>query len=388
MQSELEQFERNNVWNLVPRPESSNVIGTKWIFKNKTDELGNITRNKARLVAQGYTQVEGVDFDETFALVARLESIRLLLAFACVLKIKLFQMDVKSVFLNGLLNEKVFVEQPKGFENPHFPNHVFKLKKALYGLKQAPRAWYDRLTTFLCDKGYKRGSVDKTLFIQKFKNGITIAQIYVDDIVFGSTSKQKLDEFIEYMSSEFEMSIVGELNYFLGLQVKQFDKGIFITQNKYAKNLVKRFGLDNKKHMKTPMGTNDKLSKDESGTPIEPTLYRSMIGALQYLALTRPDISFVVNKLSQFLHTPTINHWIVVKHLLRYLKGTHNLGLEFKPSQRLLIEGFSDADWASSLDDRKSTGGHCIFFGGNLLTWASKKQNVVSRSSAESECRS
>ena len=170
MQEELGQFERNQVWDLVPRPKDVNVIGTKWIFKNKTDENGNITRNKARLVAQGYTQVEGVDFEETFAPVARLESIRLLLAISCFLKFKLYQMDVKSAFLNGFLNEEVYVAQPKGFEDPHHPDYVYKLKKALYGLKQAPRAWYDRLTEFFTKKGYIRGGVDRTLFVKKVKS--------------------------------------------------------------------------------------------------------------------------------------------------------------------------------------------------------------------------
>ena len=230
------------MWTLVSWLKNSNIIRTKWVFKNKTDTVGNITRNKARLVAQGYIQVEGIDFDETFAPVARIESIRLLLAVACILNVKLYQMDVKSTFLNGVLNEEVYVEQPKGFENPHFPNHVYKLKKALYGLKQAPRAWYERLTNFLVEKGYKRGGVDKILFIKSFKSGITIAQIYVDDIVFGSTVNNKLTEFVEQMKNEFEMSMVGELNYFLGLQVKQSNDEIFFSQSKYAKNLVKKFG--------------------------------------------------------------------------------------------------------------------------------------------------
>ena len=160
------------------------MVGTKWIFKNKTDEEGNVTRNRARLVAQGYSQVEGIDIDETFAPVARLESIRLLLGISCLLKIKLFQMDVKSAFLNGVIQEEVFVSQPKGFEDSNFPDHVYKLKKALYGLKQAPRAWYERLTLFLIEKGFKRGSVDKTLFILVDEKDILIVQIYVDDIVF------------------------------------------------------------------------------------------------------------------------------------------------------------------------------------------------------------
>lgn len=183
MQDELEPFERSKVWDLVPRPNGVNVTGTKWIFKNKIDEQGNAIRNKARLDVQGYTQMEGVDFDETFAPVARLEAIRLLLAISCIWRFKLYQMDVKSAFLNGYLNEEVFVEQPKGFKDPHHLNHVYKLKKALYGLKQAPRAWYDRLTDFLTSNGYRRRGIDKILFMKKEGSDLLIAQLYVDDII-------------------------------------------------------------------------------------------------------------------------------------------------------------------------------------------------------------
>lgn len=263
MQEELEQFTRNDVWTLVQRPNLVNVIGTKWIFKNKSDEFGTIVRNKARLVAQGYTRVERVDFDETFAPVAKLQSIRLLLAISCIMNIKLHQMDVKSAFLNGVLNEEAYVEQPKGFENPHFPNHVYKLKEALYGLKQAPRAWYERLTQFLLSHGYERGDLDKTLFIKKVNQDIIIAQIYVNDIVFGSSSDSEVQVFVQQLQEDFEMSMVGELTFFLGLQVKQASKGTFISQSKYGKNLVKKFGLESAKHTKTPMGTTVKLAKDE-----------------------------------------------------------------------------------------------------------------------------
>ncbi|GAA0141047.1 transmembrane signal receptor [Lithospermum erythrorhizon] len=188
MQEELIQFDKNDVWELVPRPPGCNVIGTKWILKNKMDESGNVTRNKARLVAQGYTQIEGIDFEETFSPVAKLEAIRLLLSIACLLKFKLFQMDVKSAFLNGVVQEEVYVEQPKGFIDVQYPEHVYKLKKALYGLKQAPRAWYERLTVFLLNNGYTRGEVDNTLLIKREKNQMMVVQIYVDDIVFGGVS--------------------------------------------------------------------------------------------------------------------------------------------------------------------------------------------------------
>ena len=220
MHEELHQFVRNDVWELVPRPKGVNVIGTKWIFKNKFDEHGTVIKNKSRLVAQGYTQVEGVDFDETFVPVARLESIRILLAIASPLNFKLYQMDVKSAFLNGMLQEEVYVEQPKGFVDPHRPDDVYKLKRALYGLKQAPRAWYDRLTVYLIKHGFKRGSANTTLFIRKDKNSFVVAQIYVDDIVFGATNDSLAHSFADEMKAMFKMSMVGELTYFLGLQVK------------------------------------------------------------------------------------------------------------------------------------------------------------------------
>lgn len=221
MQEELLQFERNKVWKLVPKPADVNVIGTKWIFKNKTDEQGIVILNKARLVAQGYTQIEGVDFDETFAPVARLEAIHLLLSIACIQRIKLYQMDVKSAFLNGYLYEEVHVSQPKGFVDPVFPQHVYKLHKALYGLKQTARAWYERLSEYLQRQGYVRGITDRTLFINRTGENIIVAQIYVDDIIFGGFPDDNVTSFVNIMKPEFEMSLVGELSFFLGLQIRQ-----------------------------------------------------------------------------------------------------------------------------------------------------------------------
>ncbi|GJT54819.1 retrovirus-related pol polyprotein from transposon TNT 1-94 [Tanacetum coccineum] len=244
MQEELNQFIANDVWELVPQPKNMTIIGTKWVFRNKLDENGIVSRNKARLVAQGYNQQEGIDYDETYAPVARLESIRILLAYACALDFKLFQMDVKSAFLNGFINEEVYVAQPPGFIDFEKPDHVYKLKKALYGLKQAPKAWYDRLKAFLIKHEYKMGMVDNTLFTKKKSSNLIIVQIYVDDIIFGSTCQDMCDEFSKIIHDEFEMSMMGELNFFLGLQIKQMEDGIFFNQYKYIKEMLKKFGLE------------------------------------------------------------------------------------------------------------------------------------------------
>ncbi|GKC58211.1 retrovirus-related pol polyprotein from transposon TNT 1-94 [Tanacetum coccineum] len=216
------------------------IIGTKWVFRNKLDENGIVSQNKARLVAQGYNQQEGIDYDETYAPVARLESIRILLAYACALDFKLFQMDVKSAFLNGFINEEVYVAQPPGFINFEKPDHVYKLKKALYGLKQAPKAWYDRLKAFLIKHEYKMGMVDNTLFTKKKSSNLIIVQIYVDDIIFGLTCQDMCDEFAKIMHDEFEMSMMGELNFFLGLQITQMEDGemTFEEELRYTKSYV------------------------------------------------------------------------------------------------------------------------------------------------------
>nr|GEY06089.1 retrovirus-related Pol polyprotein from transposon TNT 1-94 [Tanacetum cinerariifolium] len=235
MQEELNQFIANDVWKLVPQPRNMTIIGTKWVFRNKLDENGVVSRNKARLVAQCYNQQEGIDYDETYDPVARLESIRILLAYACAFDFKLFQMEVKSSFMNGFINEEVYVAQPPGFIDFEKPDHVYKLKKALYGLKQAPKDWYDRIKAFLIKHEYTMGMVDNTLFTKKKSSNLIIVQIYVDDIIFSSTCQDMCDEFSKIMHAEFEMSTMGELNFFLGLQMKQMEDSIFFNQSKYIK---------------------------------------------------------------------------------------------------------------------------------------------------------
>jgi hypothetical protein len=253
MQEELNNFTRNEVWNLVPCP-NQNIVGTKWIFHNKQDEHGVVTRNKARLVTKGYSQVEGLDFDETYAAVARFESICILLAYATYHGFKLYQMDMKSAFLNGPIKEEVYVEQPPSFEDSQYPSHVYKLSKVIYGLKQAPRAWYECLRDFLITNGFKVGKVDPTLFTKTISKDLFICQIYVDDIMFGSTKKSSCEEFSRIMIQKFKMSMMGELKYFLGFQIKQLREGTFIYQTKYIQDILKKFGMRNAKPIKTPMG--------------------------------------------------------------------------------------------------------------------------------------
>ncbi|CAJ2662564.1 unnamed protein product [Trifolium pratense] len=282
-------------------------------------------------------------------------------------------MDVKSAFLNGYLCEEVYVEQPKGFIDPAHPDHVYKLKKALYGLKQAPRAWYERLTNFLVSQGYRKGGHDKTLFVKEKEEKLMIAQIYVDDIVFGGMSEEMVQHFVQQMQSEFEMSLVGELTYFLGLQVKQMEDTIFVSQSKYAKNMVKKFGMENAAHKRTPAVIHLKLTKDEKGIDVDQSLYRSMIGRLLYLTASRPDITFVVVVCARYQAKPKMSHLVQVKRIMKYVNGTSDYGILYSQTKKSTLVGYCDADWAGSADDRKSTSGGCFFLGDNLISWFSKK---------------
>jgi Reverse transcriptase (RNA-dependent DNA polymerase) len=294
-------------------------------------------------------------------------------------------MDVKSAFLNGIIEEEVYVHQPMGFVNPTFPNHVYKLDKTLYGLKQAPRAWYGRLGSFLIENGFTRGINDTTLFTKKKDNDILLVQIYVDDIIFGSTNAALAEEFSILMSSEFEMSMMGELNFFLGFQIKQTPDETFVNQEKYAKELMKKFGVEDSNTSITPMATNINLDVDASGKPVDISQYRAMIGNLLYLTASRPDIMFSVCLCARFQSNPKESHLKAVKHILKYIKGTLCLGLWYGRQSELNLIGYTDADFTGNRVDRKSTSGTCQFLGGSLVSWSSRKQTSVAQSTAEAE---
>ncbi|GJW94330.1 retrovirus-related pol polyprotein from transposon TNT 1-94, partial [Tanacetum coccineum] len=294
MQEELNEFERLIVWELVPRPDKVMVITLKWIYKVKLDELGGILKNKARLVTRGYRQEEGIDFEESFALMARIEAIRIFLVFSAHKNMIVYQMDVKITFLNGILREEVCVSQLDRFVDQDNLNHVYKLKKALYGLKQAPRAWYDLLSNFLLIQDFSKGTVDPKLFIRKQGNGILLVQIYVYDIIFASTTPELCDEFSKIMCFKFKMSMMGKISFFLGLQNFQNPRGIFINQSKYALESLKKYGFDSCGPVDTPMVEKSKMDKDKEGKTVDPSHYRGMIGILLYLTASRPDLQFAI----------------------------------------------------------------------------------------------
>ncbi|KAJ9541604.1 hypothetical protein OSB04_028110 [Centaurea solstitialis] len=385
MQEELLQFVLQHVWDLVDLPKGHRVIGTKWIFRNKTDERGIVIKNKARLVAQGYTQEEGIDYDDVFAPVARIEAIRLFLAFASYKGFKVYQMDVKSAFLYGTIDEEVYVCQPPGFEDPKYPDMVCKLRKALYGLHQAPRAWYDTLSSYLLENKFERGVIDKTLFIKRTKTDMLLVQIYVDDIIFGSTKEDMCKEFEELMHKKFKMSSMGELTFFLGLQVKQKRDGIFINQSKYVATMLQKFGMNDAKPASTPMETHKHLTADVEGEEVDVHQYRSMIGSLMYLTASRPDIMFAVCVCARFQVRPKESHLHAVKRIFKYLKGQPKLGLWYPNDNSFDLVAYTDSDYGGANLDRKSTSGGCQFLGGRLVSWQCKKQTTVSQSTTEAE---
>ncbi|KAD3066989.1 hypothetical protein E3N88_34869 [Mikania micrantha] len=364
MQDELLQFKRQNVWTLCPLPDGKYPIGTRWVFRNKTDDRGIVIKNKARLVVQGYCQEEGIDYDETFAPVARLEAIRLFLAFAISHNIKVYQMDIKSAFLYGTIKEEVYVCQPPGLDDVHHPDWVYKLDKALYGLKQAPRALYDTLSRFLLSNKFSRGTIDKTLFMKRVDKELLLVQIYVDDIIFGSTKPSMCEHFSKLMSSKFEMSALSELKTFLGLQVKQTPNGTFIHQSKYVKDLLNKFDMNDCKIISTPMATSPGICPDDNGEPVDQTLYRRMIGSLMYLTASRPDIMYATCVCARYQSAPKQSHLSFGKRILRYLKGTPVLGIWYPANQICKLVGFSDSDYAGCSLTRKSTSGGCQFFAG------------------------
>ena len=387
MLDEFNALIKNKTWELVPRPKDVNVIRSMWIFRHKKNYDGSFERHKARLVGDGKTQQQGVDCDETFSPVVKPATIRTVLSIALSKSWPIHQLDVKNAFLHGHLNETVYMHQPMGFRDKSRPDHVCLLKKSLYGLKQAPPAWYQRFADFVTTIGFSNSKSDHSLFIYQKQNDMAYILLYVDDIILTSSSDHLRQHFMTLLGTEFAMKDLGPLSYFLGIAVTRTNNSMFLSQKQYASDIISRAGMSNCSSCKTPVDTKPKLSASTDSPFVDPTKYRSLAGALQYLTFTRPDISYAVQQVCLHMHNPRVEHMNALKRILRYLQGTLSFGLHLYPSSFHTLISYSDADWGGCPDTRRSTSGYCVFLGDNLVSWSSKRQPTLSRSSAEAEYR-
>jgi hypothetical protein len=387
MDQEIESIENNDTWELTTLPKGANSIGVKWIFKTKMNEKGEIEKYKARLVAKGYSQKHGIDYNEVFAPVARWDTIRIILALAAKENWKIFQLDVKSAFLHGELVEDIYVDQPPGYQKGN-ANEVYKLRKALYGLRQAPRAWYSKIENYFMSEKFEKCPHEHTLFVKFADQGkLLIVSLYVDDLICTGNDLTMVHNFKNSMKEHFAMTDLGKMRYFLGVEVTQSELGIIIQQNKYAEEILKRFGMENCNIVKSPIVTGCKLVKDENGKPVDAKEYKQIVGSLMYLLATRPDLTYSVCLVARFMDRPTEMHMVAIKRIMRYLKGTltHRILYKHKPDRKFELIGWTDSDYAGDLNDRKSTSGYVFMLGTGAVSWSSKKQPIVTLSTTKAE---
>lgn len=386
MEAEINSIEKNATWKLTEIPAGQKIIGLKWIFKLKKDAAGKIVKHKARLVAKEYAQEHELDYEEVFAPVTRLETVRMLLALSVKNSWQVHHLDVKTAFLNGEITEDVFVAQPEGFEISGKEHMVYKLVKALFGLKQAPRAWYAKLNHSLESLGFKRCPYENAVYTKGTGNDCLIIAVYVDDILITGASVQKMEEFKQQMGRKFDMTDLGKLCYYLGIEVKQEAGYIELKQSGYAAKLLERAGMSDCNPNKYPMDPKEEILKDEKGRAVDATMYKSLVGGLRYLVNTRPDIAFSVGMVSRYMERPTTLHLSSVKRIMRYVKGTLQFGLIYNQhSGNNVVTGYSDSDLGGAIDDRRSTGGMAYYLNESLISWVSQKQRVVALSSCEAE---
>ncbi|KAL5795083.1 hypothetical protein ACOSP7_003677 [Xanthoceras sorbifolium] len=387
MKEEIAALEQNQTWELVPKPRDVKPISCKWVYKIKYRPDGSIKRYKARLVARGFSQQYGLDYDETFSPVAKLTTVRILLALAANKNWNLWQMDVKNAFLHGELDREIYMIQPMGFQNEGHPEYVCKLRKALDGLKQAPRAWYGKIAEFLTRSGYLVTSADSSLFAKAKGGKIAIVLVYIDDLIITGDDVEEICRTKENLSVRFQMKELGQLKHFLGLEVDQTLEGIFLYQQKYAKDLLKKFGMLECKPISTPMEPNAKMCAHEGKDLEDALMFRQLVGSLIYLTLTRPDISYAVGVMSRYMQNPKKSHLEAVRRILRYVKSTIDYGLMYKKGENCKLVGYCDADYAGDHDTRRSTTGYMFTLGSGTISWCSKRQPTVSLSTTEAEYR-
>ena len=380
MQKEMDSIYTNGVWDLVELPANRTPVGNKWVFKKKTKADGSIERYKARLVAQGFSQKQGLDYDETFSPVIRFESFRSLIAVAVQKRLKLHQLDITAAFLNGHLEEKVFMKQPEGFVVEGKEDLVCKLKMSLYGLKQSPRCWNFTLDAHLKGMGFVQSTNDPCIYTSSGGEP-TIIGVYVDDFVIAGESSERIEQVKASLSEKFDVKDLGELHYFLGVQVGQDHKRgtVWMGQPTFTDSVLQKYNMSEAKSAKSLVSVNSKLLKaSEECELVDQVLYQSAVGSLLYLATrTRPDIAFGINNVARFCYKPTKQHWMAVKRIFRYLRGTTHLGLLYsKGDEMAALIGYSDADWGGDCNDYKSTSGYLFQIGGTAVTWKSKKTIV------------
>ena len=388
MKEEIRPIEKNNTWELCILPKGKKTIGVKWVYKVKVNPKGEVVKYKARLVVRGFLQRQGIDYEEVFAPVARLETVRLVVAHASMQGWNLHQLDVKSAFLNGDLEEEVYIDQPQGFVKKGSEDKVLRLRRALYGLKQAPRAWNKRIDKALINMKFIKCISEHGVYVKSGGADIVIVCLYVDDLLVTGNSEAKVAEFKKNMMSEFDMTDLGELSYFLGIEFRRTSAGMVLSQQKYIADVLTRFNMLNCNSAETPAEARLNLVRDGDEEEVNSTEFRQMVGALRYLCNTRPDIAFCVGVISRVMDRPRVSHLMAAKRIMRYLKGTMSYGilLPSKSSENMKeLYGYADADWCGDKNDRKSTAGFVFFAGTTPVSWCSKKEAVVALSSCEAE---
>ena len=387
--SEYQSLMQNETWERVELPKGRKPVGCKWVFKAKRGSDGKVQRFKARLVAKGFTQKHGIDYDETFSPVVRFTSVRTLLAFAVQNGMMVHQMDVVTAFLNGTLEEEIYMEQPPGYIKKGEEHLVCKLKKSIYGLKQSPRCWNKVFNEYMTSLSYEQCAADPCVLVRTEGTETTIIAAYVDDLIIIAKNPETMERIKGSLTERFKMKDLGKLHYCLGINI-EYDENkrcLWMHQRPYIQSLLERYQLSEAKSSCTPADINVKLVKDDGAAKLADSVcYQSMVGSLLYAAIaTRPDIAQAVGAVSKFNSCPTETHLTGVKRILRYLKGTINLGLKFEKTADSSIIGFSDADWAGDLDNRHSTSGNLFVMSGGAISWLSKKQPVVALSTTEAE---
>lgn len=386
MQREIKALEENETWTLQTLPKGKHAIDSKWVYKIKYKPNGEIERYKARLVARGFTQIEGVDYHDTFAPVAKLVTIRTLITVAVKRNWLLHQLDVNNAFLHGDLQEEVYMKIPQGFSNNE-ENRVCRLRKSLYGLKQASRTWYQKFTISLLDIGYKQSYADHSLFTYQNNSKFVALLIYVDDVVIAGNDEDMIKKTKDHLNTSFSIKDLGPLKYFLGIEVARTDDGMVLSQHKYAMDILNDCGQLGCRPSSFPMEQNLRIDKCHESHKTDASLFRRLIGRLLYLQATRPDIAYAVNVLSQFVSDPREDHMNAVLRILRYVKSTLGQGIFIPKSGGFNLAAYCDADWMGCPFTRRSRTGYLLLLGGAPISWKTKKQSVVSRSSAEAEYR-